>query len=130
MLYCQIVLLLYCDIVVLSYCSVMLMMFLFYLLCCCPLMILFILPNISGCSQVHAGTERMLACRLQTSGRDIKLTAYGEGYDENLHSLMQTFWGVFSSGQITQNITCTICSCVTTRVESFSAPIAIFRITS
>jgi hypothetical protein len=48
------------------------------------------------------------------------VTAYGEGYDENLHSLMQTFWDMFGSGQIMQNVTCTICSYVTIRVVSFS----------
>ncbi len=35
-------------------------------------MILFILPNISGRAWVHAGTERMLACRTQISGWDIR----------------------------------------------------------
>ncbi len=48
------------------------------------------------------------------------ITASGEGYDENLHSLMPTFWEMFDSGEITQNVTCTICSSVTTRVEPFS----------
>jgi hypothetical protein len=36
------------------------------------------------------------------------ITASGEAYDENLHSLMQTFWEMFGSGQIMQNVTCTI----------------------
>ncbi len=48
------------------------------------------------------------------------VTSYGEGNDENLHSSMQTFWDMFGLGHITQNVTCAICSCVTTRVESFS----------
>jgi hypothetical protein len=48
------------------------------------------------------------------------ITASGEGYDENLHSLMQTFWDMFDSGQITQNVISTICSCVTTMEEPFS----------
>ncbi len=48
------------------------------------------------------------------------ITACGEGYDENLHSLTQTFWEMFCSGQIMQNVTCTICSSITTRVEPFS----------
>jgi hypothetical protein len=48
------------------------------------------------------------------------ITAFSEGYDENLHSLMQTFWDMFGLGQITQNVTCTICSCITTREEGFS----------
>jgi hypothetical protein len=38
------------------------------------------------------------------------ITASGEGYDENLHSSRQTFWEMFDSGEITQNVTCTICS--------------------
>ncbi len=83
-------------------------------------MILFIFPNISRCAWVHAGTERMLACRTQTSGWDIRHTASGEGYDETLHSLMQTFWDMFNLGQTTQTITCSICTCVTTREEPFS----------
>jgi ubiquitin C-terminal hydrolase len=48
------------------------------------------------------------------------ITASGEGYDETLHNLMQTFRDMFGSGQITQTGTCTICTCVTTREEPFS----------
>ncbi len=48
------------------------------------------------------------------------VTASVEGYDENLHSLMRTFWEMFDSGQITHKVTCTICSSVTTGVEPFS----------
>jgi hypothetical protein len=48
------------------------------------------------------------------------ITISGEGYDENLHSSMQTLWEMFNPGQITQNVTCTICSNITTRVEPFS----------
>jgi ubiquitin C-terminal hydrolase len=33
---------------------------------------------------------------------------------------MQTFWEMFNLGEITQNLTCTICSSVSTRVELFS----------
>ncbi len=83
-------------------------------------MILLILPNISGHAWVHAGTERMLACRTQTSGWTSDITVSGEGYDETLHSLMRIFWDMFDSGQITQTITCSICTCVTTRKEPFS----------
>ncbi len=120
-------------------------------------MIQFILQNISGHAWVHAGTERMLAYRTQTSGRDIRrycfwwgvwwdstqldanflgyvlllaelkpavgtsgVTASGEGYDETLHRLMQTFWDIFNLGQITQTVTCSICTCVTTRADPFS----------
>jgi hypothetical protein len=48
------------------------------------------------------------------------VTASGEGYDKTLHSLMQTLCDLVGLGQTTQNITCTICSCVTTREEPFS----------
>jgi hypothetical protein len=63
MFYYHVVVFLYCDIAMLSYCSVVLMMSYCYLLCCFLLMILFILPNISGRARVHDDTERMLACR-------------------------------------------------------------------
>jgi hypothetical protein len=48
------------------------------------------------------------------------ITASGEGYDKTLHSLMQTFWDMFCLGQITQNVTFTRCTCITTREELFS----------
>ncbi len=48
------------------------------------------------------------------------VTASGEGYDETLHSLMWTFWDMFDLGQITQTVTCSICTCLTTREEPFS----------
>jgi ubiquitin C-terminal hydrolase len=48
------------------------------------------------------------------------VTASGEGYDETLHSLMQTFWDMFDLGQITQTVTSSICTCITTREEPFS----------
>ncbi len=47
-------------------------------------------------------------------------TASGEGYDETLHSLMQTFWDMFDLGQITQTITCSKCTCITTMETPFS----------
>ncbi len=48
------------------------------------------------------------------------VTASGEGYDETLHSLMQIFWDMIDLGQITQTVTCSICTCVTTRGTPFS----------
>jgi hypothetical protein len=33
------------------------------------------------------------------------VTASGEGYDETLHSSMQTFWDMFDLGQILQAVT-------------------------
>jgi hypothetical protein len=64
--------------------------------------------------------KECLLAELKPADGTSDITASGEGYDEYLHSLMQTFWDMFSSGQIMQNITCTICSCITTREESFS----------
>ncbi len=137
MSYCFVVVLWYCCIVilfcrvVLSHCFVVLLLCCHivlscwwcsycYLLCCCPLMILFILPNISGHAQVHLALKECLLAELKPMDGTSGITAYGEGYDENLHSLMQTFGEMFGLRQITQNIACTICSCITTRVESFS----------
>ena len=82
-------------------------------------MILFILPNISRRTQVHNETERMLACRPPSSRRDIRRYCFWWGvWSESTE--IQTFWEMFGLGQITQNVTCTICSSVTTRVEPFS----------
>jgi hypothetical protein len=64
--------------------------------------------------------KECLLAELKPADETSDVPASGEGYDENLHSLMQTFWDMFGLGQITQNVTCTIYSCVTTRVESFS----------
>jgi ubiquitin C-terminal hydrolase len=63
--------------------------------------------------------KECLLAELKPADGTSDVTASGEGYDENLHSLMQTFWDMFGSGQITQNVSCTICSFVTTREESF-----------
>jgi hypothetical protein len=70
--YCHIIVLLYCDIAMLSYCSVVLMMFLLLFVMLLSANVLFILLNISECAQIHNGTERMLACRTETSGWDIR----------------------------------------------------------
>jgi hypothetical protein len=63
--------------------------------------------------------ESLLAALKPADGTS-DVNASGEGYDENLHSLMQTFGEMFGLGQITQHVTCTICSSITTRVEPFS----------
>jgi hypothetical protein len=62
----------------------------------------------------------MLACRTQPADGTSDITASDEGYDETLHSLMQTFWDVFNSGHITQTITCSKCTCVTIMETPFS----------
>ncbi len=63
--------------------------------------------------------KECLLAELKSADGTSDVTAYGEGYDENLHSSMQFFWVILGLVKITQNVTCTICSCVTTRVESF-----------
>jgi hypothetical protein len=64
--------------------------------------------------------KECLLAELKPADGTSDITASGEGYDENLHSSMQTFGEMFDSGEITQNATCTICSSITTRVEPFS----------
>ncbi len=64
--------------------------------------------------------KECLLVELKSSDGTSNITASGEGYDETLHSSMQTFWDMFDSGQIAQTITCSICTCVTTREEPFS----------
>jgi ubiquitin C-terminal hydrolase len=64
--------------------------------------------------------KECLLAELEPADRTSDITASGEVYDENLHSSMQTFWEMFGLGQIMQNVTCTICSSITTRVEPFS----------
>ena len=48
------------------------------------------------------------------------LTASGQPYDRELHTSMQTFWDLFSSGKTTQTVTCSECSNVTSRDDDFS----------
>ncbi len=60
--------------------------------------------------------KECLLAKLKPADGTLAVTATGERYDENLHSLMQTFWEMLGSRQIMQNVTCTICSSVTTRV--------------
>jgi hypothetical protein len=71
--------------------------------------------------------KECLLAELKPADRTSDITASGEGYDENLHSLMQTFWDMFGLGQIMQNVTCTICSCITTREEPFSKLLVQFQ---
>ncbi len=70
--------------------------------------------------------KECLLAELKPADGTSDVTASGEGYDENLHSSMRTFWDMFGSGQITQNVTCTICRRITTRVESFSKLLLLF----
>jgi hypothetical protein len=58
--------------------------------------------------------KECLLAKLKPADGTSDITAAGEGYDETLHSLMQTFWAMFDSGQILQTIKCSKCTCVPT----------------
>jgi hypothetical protein len=64
--------------------------------------------------------KECLLAELKPADGTSDVTASGEGYDETLHNSMQNFWDMFGLGQITQTITCSICTCITTREEPFS----------
>jgi hypothetical protein len=57
---------------------------------------------------------------LQPSSGVSNVTENGLTYDEHLHSSMQTFWDLFSTGLYTQKIKCTRCNKISTTKESFS----------
>jgi len=48
------------------------------------------------------------------------LTASNHPYDRELHTSLQMFWDLFSSGRTTQTMTCSECSNVTSRDDDFS----------
>ena len=83
---------------------------------------LFILPNFRGCTWVHDSSERVLTWRAPAIIRHI--TCYSKdswAYDVQLHSSMQSFWDLFSTGEYMQKITCTRCNTTTSETkESFS----------
>ncbi len=64
--------------------------------------------------------KECLLAELKPADGTSDVAASGEGYDETLHSLMHTFWDMFNSGQITQTVTCSKCTCVTTMETPFS----------
>jgi hypothetical protein len=64
--------------------------------------------------------KESLLAELKPADGTSGITAYGEGYDETLHSLMQTSWDMFDLGQITETITCSKCTCITTMETPFS----------
>jgi hypothetical protein len=64
--------------------------------------------------------KEFLLAELKPADGTSDVTASGEGYDETLHSSMQTFWDMFDSGQITQTVTCSKCTCITTMETPFS----------
>ncbi len=71
-------------------------------------------------THTYLALKECLLAELKPTDGTSDITASGEGYDETLHSSMQTFWNMLGLEQIMQNITCTICSCVTTREEPCS----------
>jgi hypothetical protein len=83
-------------------------------------MILFICQTSADAHKYIMALKECLLAELEPADGTSYVTASGEGYDENLHSLMQTFWEMFELGEITHIITCTICSSIGTRVEPFS----------
>jgi hypothetical protein len=67
------------------------------------LLLIVMLLSAKSSADVH---EYMLALKeclladLKPADGTSDVTALCEGYDETLHSLMQTFWDMFNSGQI------------------------------
>ncbi len=57
---------------------------------------------------------------LQPSSNISNVTENGLTYDEHLHSSMQTFWDLFSTGIYTHKIKCIRCNTIFTTNESFS----------
>jgi hypothetical protein len=47
-------------------------------------------------------------------------TASNHPYDRELHTSLQTFWNLFSSGRTTQTVMCLECSNETSREDEFS----------
>jgi ubiquitin C-terminal hydrolase len=64
--------------------------------------------------------KECLLAELKPADGTSDVTASGEGYDETLNSLMRTFWDMFNLGQITQTITCSKCTFITTMETPFS----------
>ncbi len=128
-LWCCIVILLCCCIVTLSYCHIVLFVILFchvddVLIVICYVVIrewffLFCQTSADAHEYMLALKECLLA-ELKLADGTSDVTASGEGYDETLHSLMQTFWDMFDSGQITQTVTYSKCTCATTMETPFS----------
>jgi hypothetical protein len=71
--------------------------------------------------------KECLLAELKPADGTSDITASGEGYNETLHSLMKKFWDMFGSGRIMQTVTCTICTCITTRAEPFSKLLVQFQ---
>ncbi len=121
--HCRIVVLFFCD--VLSYCFVDVLWYCCFVLlfCCvdddhivrCYIVIrqwfcLFCQTSADAHEYMLALKECLLLAELKPVDGRSEVAASGEGYDETLHSSIQTFWDMFGSGQITQTVTCTICT--------------------
>ncbi len=83
-------------------------------------MILFICQSSADVQEYMLALKECLLAELKPADGTSDITASGEGYDETLHSLMRTFWDIFDSWQITQTVTCSICTCITTIETTFS----------
>jgi ubiquitin C-terminal hydrolase len=57
---------------------------------------------------------------LEPGQMDLNRTALNHPYDKALHTSMQRFWDLFSSGVTTQTMTCSECNYVTTQTCQFS----------
>ncbi len=92
-------------------------------------MILFILPNISGRAWVHAGTERMLACKTKPSGWDIRRYCFWWGVWWDSTELDAKFLGYVWLGTNHANryMLNMHCTCVTTREDPFSKLLVQFQ---
>ncbi len=85
----------------------------------------FWLTNFSYCQTSEDAHEYLMRLRLclleelQPSSDISNVTENSSAYGEHLHSSMQTFWDIFSTGIYTQTIRCTICNKTSTTKESF-----------
>jgi hypothetical protein len=64
-------------------------------------MILFICQTSADVHEYTLALKECLLAELKPADGTSDIPASGEGYDETLHSSMQTLWDLFGSGQIT-----------------------------
>jgi ubiquitin C-terminal hydrolase len=86
----------------------------------------FRLTNYSSCQTSEDAHEYLMRLReclleeLQPSLDVSNVTKDGLMYDDHLHSSIQSFWDLFSTGIYMQKITCTICNRTSIKKEPFS----------
>ena len=79
----------------------------------------FRLTNYSSCQtseDAHKYLVRLKECLLEELQPSLDVSMY----DEHLHSSMQSFWDLFSTGVYMQKISCTICNKTSKKEEPFS----------